>query len=143
MAAVLSETITETPHFAKMRRGDERQRSPASSQYSQSSRPRSHVPPSPRPPQPTNPIPQQSPIIAQEPPPNSRGSNIHPNLETRQSFASQQYFAHPILPLSRPGLYLSLRSRASQVSIARLACMRIQHNSRLRNPHGDTDSLGI
>jgi hypothetical protein len=77
-----------------MRRGDERQRSPASSQYSQSSRPRSHVPPSPRP-QPTNSIPQSSPITAQELPPNLRGSNIRPNLETRQSFASQQYFAHP------------------------------------------------
>jgi len=92
MAAVASETFTET-HFAKMRRVDEHQRSPASSKYSQSSRPRSYIPPSPRP-QPTHSIPQQSPIIAQDPPPNSRGSNIRPSLETRQSFASQQYFAH-------------------------------------------------
>jgi PHO85 cyclin-6/7 len=94
MAAVVSETITETLHFAKMRRGDEHQRSPASPQYSQSSRPRSYVPPSPRP-QPTHSIPQQTPIIAQEPLPNSRGPNIRPSLDTRQSFASQQYFTHP------------------------------------------------
>jgi PHO85 cyclin-6/7 len=100
MAAVLSETITETSHFAKMRRGDEHQRSPASSQYSQSSRPRSHVPPSPRP-QPIHSIPQQSPIIAQEPP-NQRASNIRPSLDTRQSFASQQYFAHPSQASSSP-----------------------------------------
>lgn len=93
MAAVLSEIITETPHFAKMRRGDEHPRSPASSHYSQSSRPRPYVPPSPRP-QPTNLIPQQSPIIVREPP-DQRGSNLRPSLEARQSFASQQHFVHP------------------------------------------------
>jgi hypothetical protein len=96
MAAVLSETITESAHFPKMRRGggDERQRSPASSQYQQTSRPRSHAPPSPKP-QPTETIPQQRPAAIKDTTSSSRSSNTRPTLESRQSFASQQGFIDP------------------------------------------------
>jgi PHO85 cyclin-6/7 len=97
MAAVLSETITETKYFPPtMRRGDERQRSPSSSHYQQQSS-RSHVPPSPRP-QPRDAIIQQPPGVAQQPPTSQRGSNVPPTLEARQSFASQQHFAQPPQP---------------------------------------------
>ena len=93
MAAVLSETITESTHFPTMRRGGEqRQRSPASSQYLQTSRSRAHVPPSPRP-RPADTISQQVAPINQEPASNARVPDTRQPLETRQSFASQQNFS--------------------------------------------------
>lgn len=92
MAAVLSETITESTHFPKMRRGgDEHQRSPTSSQYQPTARPRGHVPPSPRP-RPTNTIPQQAATTIHEPASYTPVSDTRPIIETRQSFASQQNF---------------------------------------------------
>lgn len=86
MAAVLSESFTEP--FPKMRRGDERQRSP---QYRQTSRARQQLPDSPR----TQP--------RDAPPPDSpRGSSsaiiVDPPEPTRPPFASQQHFSNSSQP---------------------------------------------
>lgn len=94
MAAVLGETVTEP--FPKMRRGDDRQRSP---QYRQTSRSRPQPPESPRP-QPRDAPASESPPQVREP--QSSAIIVDPP-ETRPPFASQQHFSNPSQPVnSRP-----------------------------------------
>lgn len=85
MAAVLSETVTDTSHYSNMRR-DNSQASPSNNSYSQPSR--SRIPPSPRA-QPTSTVPAQT----------SANTLISPSssqhTDQRQSFASQQGFSTP------------------------------------------------
>src|SRR5436305_311123 len=91
MAAVLSETITDSAYFPTMRRGgNERQRSPT---HQQTSRPRAYVPASPRP-RATDAIPQQISSATQQSS-YAHGLDTCPAQETRHSFASQQNFLPP------------------------------------------------
>ncbi|KAI9734453.1 MAG: hypothetical protein M1818_006842 [Claussenomyces sp. TS43310] len=96
MAAVLSETLTETSHFPKMRR-DGRSQSPTSSHFRQNTRSQPRVPPSPRP-QPTQAIPSQTSAGTFGPPPASSQY-----ADASQSFASQQNFP--------PSAHTQLRSQ--------------------------------
>jgi hypothetical protein len=128
MAAVFSETLTETSHFATMRR-DEQQQSPPTSQYRQPSRSQSRVPPSPRP-QPTNTIAQdglesqptvsqgdaqQQPFASQQ----NLGSTTQPHPVGRypdnsEDSARQEYSSsHNPAPLASPALSNSPISRSA------------------------------
>jgi hypothetical protein len=112
MAAVISETITE--RLPKMRRGggEDRQRSPTSSQYQSTSRARGHVPPSPKQ-RPSESMSRAAPAAPQEPASHTSGSATRPQLETRSSFASQQNFS----PQSQTQYPSSHSHREQQVDV--------------------------
>jgi hypothetical protein len=87
MAAVLSEIVTDTPYFPKMRRADERQRSPPRQRHNSNPR----VPESPRF-KATDDLPQRQGAEqnAAKTQPSGAGSYDDPRI--RQPFASQQNF---------------------------------------------------